>query len=154
MLTLGLLRLSFLIANCLFVAVRIFRRLCKQALQPTLSAFMLAAGLGGGSAPENRRLAALSLAEPLMAGALWEGLTLAGGESEISERPSASGAASGAGPSPLGGGEAKKRELGARQPRAGSRRRRPGRLGLHPAARVGAKRERASRSAASRAADS
>jgi len=115
MLTLGLLRLSFLIANCLFVAVRIFRRLCKQALQPTLSAFMLAAGLGGGSAPENRRLAALSLAEPLMAGALWEGLTLAGGESEISERPSASGATSGTGPPPASarGGEAKKRELGA-----------------------------------------
>jgi len=113
MLTLGLLRLSFLIANCLFVAVRIFRRLCKQALQPTLSAFMLAAGLGGGSAPENRRLAALSLAEPLMAGALWGGLTLAGGESEISKRPSAPGAASGSGPLPARGGEAKKRELGA-----------------------------------------
>ena len=59
---------------------------------------MLAAGLGGGSAPENRRLAALSLAEPLMAGALWEGLTLIGGESETSERPSASGAVAGAGP--------------------------------------------------------
>ena len=54
---------------------------------------------GGGSAPENRRLAALSLAEPLMAGALWEGLTLAGGESRTSKRPSASGAVSGTEPS-------------------------------------------------------
>ena len=69
-LTLGLFRLSFLIANCLFVAVRISRRFCKQALQPALSAFMLAAGLGGGSAPENKRLVALSLGEPLTAGAL------------------------------------------------------------------------------------
>ena len=95
------------------IFVRIVFKLRRHASQAAAPVFLLGKFDGGagpskmlalrgnagrGSAPENRMLAALSLAEPLLAGALWEGLTLAGRESKTFERPSASGAVTGAGP--------------------------------------------------------